>query len=62
MTIILFAISCSAPFMDQIAILVLTVPIVLPLIKIAGQSIPLRFGVIRSSPPDVGHDHAVRSD
>ena len=41
------------PFMDQIAILVLTVPIVLPLIKSLGFD-PIWFGVIKIVTAEVG--------
>ncbi|MDP3527378.1 MAG: TRAP transporter large permease subunit, partial [Hoeflea sp.] len=40
-------------FMDQIAILVLTVPIVLPLIKVLGFD-PLWFGIIKIVTAEVG--------
>ena len=44
-------------FMDQLAILVLTVPIVLPLIKSLGFD-PIWFGVIKIVTAEVGIDHA----
>jgi tripartite ATP-independent transporter DctM subunit len=53
LTIILFGYIVLGSFMDQIAILVLTVPIVLPLIKSLGYD-PLWFGVIKIVTAEVG--------
>ena len=53
LTIILFGYIVLGSFMDQIAILVLTVPIVLPLIKALGYD-PLWFGVIKIVTAEVG--------
>ena len=53
MTLILFGYIVLGSFMDQIAILVLTVPIVLPLIKSLGYD-PLWFGVIKIVTAEVG--------
>jgi tripartite ATP-independent transporter DctM subunit len=53
LTIILFGYIVLGSFMDQIAILVLTVPIVLPLIKSLGYD-PLWFGVIVIVTAEVG--------
>jgi len=52
-TLILFGYIVLGSFMDQIAILVLTVPIVLPLIKSLGFD-PLWFGVIKIVTAEVG--------
>lgn len=53
MTLILFGYIILGMFMDQIAILVLTVPVVLPLIKSLGYD-PLWFGVIKIVTAEVG--------
>ena len=53
LTLILFGYIILGSFMDQIAILVLTVPIVLPLIKSLGYD-PLWFGVIKIVTAEVG--------
>jgi tripartite ATP-independent transporter DctM subunit len=53
LTIILFGYIVLGSFMDQIAILVLTVPIVLPLIRSLGYD-PLWFGVIMIVTAEVG--------
>jgi TRAP-type C4-dicarboxylate transport system permease large subunit len=53
LSIILFGYIVLGSFMDQIAILVLTVPIVLPLIKSLGYD-PLWFGVIKIVTAEVG--------
>jgi tripartite ATP-independent transporter DctM subunit len=53
LTLILFGYIVLGSFMDQIAILVLTVPIVLPLIKSLGYD-PLWFGVIKIVTAEVG--------
>ena len=53
MSLILFGYIILGMFMDQIAILVLTVPIVLPLIKSLGYD-PLWFGVIKIVTAEVG--------
>jgi tripartite ATP-independent transporter DctM subunit len=52
-TLILFGYIVLGSFMDQIAILVLTVPIVLPLIKTLGFD-PIWFGVIKIVTAEVG--------
>ncbi|WGD54284.1 TRAP transporter large permease [Bradyrhizobium sp. CB1650] len=52
-TLILFGYIVLGSFMDQIAILVLTVPIVLPLIKTVGFD-PIWFGVIKIVTAEVG--------
>jgi TRAP-type C4-dicarboxylate transport system permease large subunit len=53
LTIILCGYIVLGSFMDQIAILVLTVPIVLPLIKSLGFD-PLWFGVVKIVTAEVG--------
>ncbi|MCA0406913.1 MAG: TRAP transporter large permease [Proteobacteria bacterium] len=53
MSLILFGYIILGMFMDQIAILVLTVPVVLPLIKSLGYD-PLWFGVIKIVTAEVG--------
>jgi TRAP-type C4-dicarboxylate transport system permease large subunit len=53
LTLILFGYIVLGSFMDQIAILALTVPIVLPLIKSLGYD-PLWFGVIKIATAEVG--------
>jgi tripartite ATP-independent transporter DctM subunit len=53
MSLILFGYIILGMFMDQIAILVLTVPIVLPLVKSLGYD-PLWFGVIKIVTAEVG--------
>jgi tripartite ATP-independent transporter DctM subunit len=53
MTMILFGYIILGMFMDQIAILVLTVPVVLPLVKSLGYD-PLWFGVIKIVTAEVG--------
>ena len=53
LALILFGYIVLGSFMDQIAILVLTVPIVLPLIKCLGFD-PIWFGVIKIVTAEVG--------
>ena len=53
LTLILAGYIVLGSFMDQIAILVLTIPIVLPLIKVLGYD-PLWFGVIKIVTAEVG--------
>ena len=53
MAVILFGYIILGMFMDQIAILVLTVPIVVPLIKTLGFD-PLWFGIVKIVTAEIG--------